>query len=89
MDATLLVHEATNAYIHHAKLAEFQPGYTWCGNSEPKVRERAISRGHSTPGMAGEFAHAINARRLVLNHFSAKYVSLHEFAYLSLEFQVS
>ncbi|KAG8855512.1 hypothetical protein FRB96_007016 [Tulasnella sp. 330] len=74
MDASLLVHEATNAYIHYSKLQEYQPGYTWCGNSEQKVRERAMSRGHSTPRMAGAFAHAIRARRLVLNHFSAKFV---------------
>ncbi|KAG8995961.1 hypothetical protein FRB94_008627 [Tulasnella sp. JGI-2019a] len=73
MDASLLVHEATNAFIHHSKLQEFKPGYTWCGNSEEKVRERAMSRGHSTPVMAGDFAHAIRARRLVLNHFSAKF----------------
>lgn len=72
MDASLLVHEATNAYISREKLAKVRPGYDSCGISESKVRERAMARGHSTPVMAGEFADAIRARRLVLNHFSAK-----------------
>jgi ribonuclease Z len=67
MDADLLIHEATNAYL---------PGVD--PNTKPSdtyeiVEERAKSRGHSTPQMAGAFATEIRARKLVLNHFSARY----------------
>jgi len=37
------------------------------------VREGAIASGHSTPAMAGEFAHSIGARRLYLNHISTRF----------------
>jgi len=36
-----------------------------------KVRTKAIGRGHSTPELVGDFAYAIGARRVVVNHFSA------------------
>ncbi|KAF8486690.1 hypothetical protein JB92DRAFT_2759501, partial [Gautieria morchelliformis] len=65
--ASLLVHEATNAWL--------PPGLGKRSNptSPAEVREKAISRGHSTPDMAGEFANTIGAQRLFLNHFSAKF----------------
>ena len=36
-----------------------------------EVRKKAEGRGHSTPDEVGEFARTINARRVVVNHFSA------------------
>ncbi|GJE84588.1 ribonuclease Z [Phanerochaete sordida] len=66
-DADLLVHEATNAHL---------PGIdpdTKATDTYEIVEERAKSRGHSTPQMAGAFAKRIGAKRLVLNHFSARY----------------
>lgn len=36
-----------------------------------EVQKKARSRGHSTPKEVGEFAKAIKARRVVINHFSA------------------
>jgi len=65
--ADLLIHEATNAHL---------PGLdpnTRDDDTFVTVRERTASRGHSTPQMAGEFARRIGARRLILNHFSARY----------------
>ncbi|KAL5492506.1 hypothetical protein ACEPAI_3953 [Sanghuangporus weigelae] len=65
--ADLLIHEATNAYL---------PGvdpFTRDEDTEEDVEERTRSRGHSTPQMAGRFARAAGVRRLVLNHFSARY----------------
>ncbi|OSD04524.1 Metallo-hydrolase/oxidoreductase [Trametes coccinea BRFM310] len=66
-DACLLIHEATNAHL---------PGIdpnTKDSDTYEIVEERAKSRGHSTPQMAGAFAKKIRARKLVLNHFSARY----------------
>ncbi|KZT05535.1 Metallo-hydrolase/oxidoreductase [Laetiporus sulphureus 93-53] len=63
----LLVHEATNAHL---------PGVD--PNTKPddtyeSVEARTKSRGHSTPQMAGKFARRIGAKKLLLNHFSARY----------------
>ncbi|KAL1699207.1 beta-lactamase-like protein [Schizophyllum commune] len=66
-DADLLVHEATLAHL---------PGVdpsTKRSDTYETVEERAKSRGHSTPQMAGAFAKRIDAKRLVLNHFSRRY----------------
>lgn len=40
---------------------------TMCGDKDDAS---AIRVGHSTPRMAGEFAAAVGAKRLVMNHFS-------------------
>jgi ribonuclease Z len=65
--ADILIHEATNAHL---------PGIdndTKVEDTFATVEERTKSRGHSTPQMAGAFATSIGARKLVLNHFSARY----------------
>lgn len=67
-DASVLVHESTNAYV--PQKGQKTEGYL--EEERRKVREKAVSRGHSTPDMAGEFARTIRAQRLFLNHFSAK-----------------
>lgn len=36
-----------------------------------EVEKKARSRGHSTPKEVGEFARAIRAKRVAINHFSA------------------
>ncbi|RPD66845.1 Metallo-hydrolase/oxidoreductase [Lentinus tigrinus ALCF2SS1-7] len=66
-DACLLMHEATNAHLPGIDPA------TKDADTYETVEERAKSRGHSTPQMAGAFAKKIRARKLVLNHFSARY----------------
>lgn len=66
-DADILIHEATNAH-----LPEIDPD-TKAADTYEIAHERATSRGHSTPQMAGAFAKRIGARKLVLNHFSARY----------------
>ncbi|KAI8853824.1 beta-lactamase-like protein [Chytridium lagenaria] len=38
-----------------------------------RVRETAISHGHSTPDMAGRVAKRWGAKKLLLNHFSSRY----------------
>ncbi|KAI5118677.1 hypothetical protein M0805_003614 [Coniferiporia weirii] len=65
--ADLLIHEATNAYLPGIDLATHEE------DTEETVEARTRSRGHSTPQMAGRFARSIGARRLALNHFSARY----------------
>ncbi|KAI0340780.1 Metallo-hydrolase/oxidoreductase [Trametopsis cervina] len=66
-DADILIHEATNAHL---------PGID--SNTKPEdtyqsVEERSRSRGHSTPQVAGRYAKNIRAKKLLLNHFSARY----------------
>lgn len=68
MDASILVHESTNAFIP-MHITNKVRGLTSRGTVE-SVRNKAIGRGHSTADMAGDFAKAIHARRLFLNHFS-------------------
>ncbi|KAJ6515730.1 beta-lactamase-like protein [Mycena sanguinolenta] len=67
LDADLLVHEATNAY-----LPEVDPG-TKTEDTVQSIEQRTKSRGHSTPQMAGAFAKRIRAKQLILNHFSSRY----------------
>ncbi|CAE6455271.1 unnamed protein product [Rhizoctonia solani] len=68
---SLVVHESTNAWIpphvdrHHL--------YGGARKTPQSVREKAISKGHSTPDMAGAFARAVRAERLALIHFSAMF----------------
>jgi len=61
MGCSVVVHEATNAKVGDEE------------KSEEDVERDAISHGHSTPQMAGNFAKAVQARSLVLNHFSSRY----------------
>jgi len=68
-DASVLVHEATNAYTS-PRVPESR---LWDENEKERVRAKAISRGHSTAEMAGQFAKQIRTRRLYLNHFSSRY----------------
>lgn len=62
-NADVVVHEATNTYLQ---------GIDKDTNIE-EVTNDAIVHGHSTPYMAGEFAKRVNAKRLILNHFSSRY----------------
>ena len=65
--ATLFVHESTNAFTD-----EDAKG----GKKTPRTVERDARRhGHSTPQMAGGVAAALDARHLVLTHFSPRYAS--------------
>ncbi|KZW00656.1 hypothetical protein EXIGLDRAFT_761472 [Exidia glandulosa HHB12029] len=66
--ADALVHEATNAHVDR-DISGLPP----IGKSHEDVERTAISRGHSTPRMAGEFARRINAYGLVMNHFSSRF----------------
>jgi len=43
---------------------------------ENELETLAVERGHSTPGMAGKFASMINAKMLIINHFSQRYKAL-------------
>ncbi|RYH22012.1 MBL fold metallo-hydrolase [archaeon] len=65
MDADVLVHEATNAYIEEYDKTRYA--------SYDQLQRDTLSRGHSTPQMAGSFAKRINAKKLILTHFSPRY----------------
>ncbi|KAE8215181.1 hypothetical protein CF327_g1521 [Tilletia walkeri] len=69
MDSDVVVHECTNAAM--------PPELTQGRKVETKdeVRAKALTRGHSTPQVAGAFAGRIRARALLLNHFSVRYPS--------------
>jgi len=62
-DADVVVHEATNTFLF---------GIDKDGDVRLATRDAKI-HGHSTPFMAGNFARRIRAKKLVLNHFSARY----------------
>ena len=62
-DADVVIHEATNAYLR---------GVDKDTNLKAVTRD-AVVHGHSTPQIAGDFCRAVNAKRLILNHFSARY----------------
>ncbi|OQR93918.1 hypothetical protein THRCLA_08308 [Thraustotheca clavata] len=62
--ADLVVHECTNAYI---------PSLDADSTTPEEVEARTFVHGHSTPSMAARFAQAIQARQLVLTHFSRRY----------------
>ena len=66
-EADLLVHEATNAHLPGID-SSTKPEETY-----ESVEARTKARGHSTPQMAGRFAKRICAKKLLLNHFSARY----------------
>lgn len=59
-NADLLVHEATNAAIEE-------------NETRDSVLRTAVSRGHSTPSMAGAFGRCCAVKELVLTHFSSRY----------------
>lgn len=68
-DSDVLVHESTNIALP-AHLNKNGKADSW-----EEVAAKAKSRGHSVPEVAGQFAALVNAKRLILNHFSTKYPS--------------
>ncbi|KAJ3770998.1 beta-lactamase-like protein [Lentinula raphanica] len=63
---SLLIHEAADAHIPQEIDAKAKRSYN-------VVSEKAIARGHSLPGMAGAFAKACGAQKLVLNHIGGRF----------------
>ncbi|GLB35292.1 putative beta-lactamase superfamily domain containing protein [Lyophyllum shimeji] len=63
---SLLVHEATDAHI--PRHVDYNATRT-----PEAVLDKALSRGHSIPSMAGAFAKSIGAERLVLNHIGGRF----------------
>lgn len=61
--ADVVIHEATNTYL---------PGIDK-GSDVSMVTKDTMIHGHATPSLAGQFAKKVNAKRLLLNHFSARY----------------
>jgi ribonuclease Z len=68
MNADVLIHEATNAYLSGVSGVD-----TKDTDTSESVEAAARAHGHSTPDLAGQFAKRINAAQLVLNHFSSRY----------------
>eukprot|EP00903_Cladosiphon_okamuranus_P021823 g20067.t1 len=63
MGADVVVHEATNTFLPPLDQAK----------TYADVETEAINHGHSTPAMAAAFAQKVEAKTLILNHFSARY----------------
>ena len=73
-DADIIVHEATNAYFKSLDSSRYR---------DYNALERdTLRHGHSTPQMAGRFAAQINAKRLILTHFSPRYRGDEELQYM-------
>jgi ribonuclease Z len=62
---SLVVHEATDTYIPKTLDPHGR-------KTEEQILAKVLEKGHSTPGMAGEFAKKVEAKMLLLNHISAK-----------------
>lgn len=62
--ADVVIHECTNSYLQGVDNKE---------SDHLSVTRDAIVHGHSTPQIAGKFAKDVGAKRLLLNHFSARY----------------
>jgi ribonuclease Z len=60
--ADVLIHEATNCYEEANKYEHYY-----------QLERETFNHGHSTPEMAGKFAKLIEAKKLVLTHFSPRY----------------
>ena len=58
-----------SAIVDHAMDADVLVHEATCSDDDLQV---ALSKGHSTAGMAGDFARRIRAKHLVLNHFSPR-----------------
>jgi len=71
---TILIHEATNMY------EGIEDGSEEAIQAAEIYRQKVMSRGHSTPEMAGAFATKLKANTLILNHFSSRYASLNHMA---------
>ena len=74
---SLLVHEATDAYIPPRIDPDERTGRN---RTKESVQKKAVERGHSTPEMAGAFARRVGAERLVMNHIGARCACLGWFA---------
>ncbi|KAI0749184.1 beta-lactamase-like protein [Daedaleopsis nitida] len=70
MPVSLLVHEATDAFIPRTIDPDARTGRN---RTKASVDAKTVERGHSTPAMAGRFARRIGAERLVLNHIGARF----------------
>ncbi|KAK4703984.1 ribonuclease Z, partial [Phenoliferia sp. Uapishka_3] len=68
LDADLLIHECTNAFLPEEDESQQKVGVT-----QETVSATARDHGHSTTVEVGEFAKSIRARRVVVNHLSVKY----------------
>jgi ribonuclease Z len=64
---TLLIHEATDAYM----TSDINP---YERRTQEVIYARSLDRGHSIPAQAGAFARKIGAQGLVLNHIGSRYV---------------
>ncbi|KAI7864064.1 beta-lactamase-like protein [Spinellus fusiger] len=64
----LLVHEATNALTSLDRNTRSNEIPT-----HEQVQAKAIAHGHSTPQMAGRLGARMQAKKLILTHFSARY----------------
>lgn len=67
---SLLVHEATDAYIPR----DVDPS---AKRKKEAVEEKILARGHSTPVIAGQFAKEVEAKQLVLNHIGSRHPAPH------------
>jgi ribonuclease Z len=79
MDADLVIHEATNAYLQ---------GIDSRDSSFESVTRDTVVHGHSTPQIAGAFSRSVRAKSLLLNHFSSRYKGDTSIASLSIMMRI-
>ena len=83
-DCDVLIHEATNAFFRSGEGESRNERYS----NYYQLERDTLKHGHSTPEMAGSFAASINARTLLLTHFSPRYRGDDEYVHMRKMWQI-
>ncbi len=82
-DCDVLIHEATNAFFRAGS-----DGRNERHSNYYQLERDTLKHGHSTPEMAGSFAASINAKTLLLTHFSPRYRGDDDYVHMKKMWQI-
>lgn len=82
-DCDVLIHEATNAFFRGTG-----EGRNERHSNYYQLERDTLKHGHSTPEMAGSFAASVNAKTLLLTHFSPRYRGDDDYVHMRKMWQI-